>query len=59
MAATSYKLEIQAAGTSSFKAELVQGTPYVLQDNGASLLIKDIKYNAQMYCPNSIDVVVN
>ena len=59
MAATSYKLEIQAVGTSSFKAELVQGTPYVLQDNGASLLIKDIKYNAQMYCPNSIDVVVN
>ena len=59
MAATIYKLEIQAVGNNEFNTVLTQGTAVSPLGGNTSLLVKDIKFNAQMYSPNSLEIVVS
>lgn len=59
MAATIYKLEIQTVGNNEFKTVLTQGTAVSPLGGNTSLLVKDIRFNAQMYSPNSLEIVVS
>jgi hypothetical protein len=59
MAATIYKLEIQTEGTNSFTQVLTQGSPEHPLSADRSILVKDINFNAQMYAPNSLEVVLS
>lgn len=59
MAATIYKLEMQTVGNNEFKTVLTQGTAVSPLGSNTSLLVKDIKFNAQMYSPNSLEIVVS
>ena len=59
MAASMYKLEMIAIGDKAFTAEMTQGTVAYPLGTTSSVLVKDIKFNAQMYSPNSLEVVVS
>lgn len=63
MAATIYKLGINAISSddsiTEFNEEFTQGNPVTLKDLKGNILVKDIKFNAQMYSPNSLEVVLS
>jgi hypothetical protein len=63
MAATIYKLGINAISSddsiTAFNEEFTQGNPVTPKDLKGNILVKDIKFNAQMYSPNSLEVVLS
>lgn len=63
MAATIYKLGINAISSddsiTAFNEEFTQGHPVIPKDLDGKILVKDIKFNAQMYSPNSLEVVLS
>lgn len=63
MATTIYKLGINAISSddsiTEFNEEFTQGNPVTPKDLKGNILVKDIKFNAQMYSPNSLEVVLS
>ncbi len=63
MAATIYQLGINATSSDknkkAFNGQFTQGNPTPLNGVDGSILVKDIKFNAQMYSPNSLEVVLS
>ena len=63
MAATIYQLGINATSADknkkAFNGQFTQGNLTPLNGVDGSILVKDIKFNAQMYSPNSLEVVLS